>query len=149
MTNKFEAKITKLVNGAVSRHRSHQPSLCFISSFCWLSSGMWSVEGWFILCWVYQPVWKGNIRTVMTLDEASLRSRGSSSSTSHKSPHHQSGTSRRDQGSSWRRILLLIIAITVHNIPGWLVYQARQLWQYKELKWEKLLPFICSTKCLA
>ena len=56
---------------------------------------------------------------MMRLDEGSLRSRGGGSSTSQSPPLDESVRLRRSQRSSWRRILLLIIAITVHNIPGW------------------------------
>ena len=58
---------------------------------------------------------------MMRWDEASLRSRGGSSA-SQLTSLDESVTLRRSQKSSWRRILLLIIAITVHNIPGLQAY---------------------------
>ena len=58
---------------------------------------------------------------MMRWDEASLRSRGGSSAAQLTSLD-ESVTLKRSQRSSWRRILLLIIAITVHNIPGLQAY---------------------------
>jgi len=58
---------------------------------------------------------------MMRWDEASLRSRGGSSATQLTSLD-ESVALRRSPRSSWRRILLLIIAITVHNIPGLQAY---------------------------
>lgn len=70
---------------------------------------------------------------MMRWDEASLRSRGGSSA-SQLTSLDESVTLRRSQRSSWRRILLLIIAITVHNIPGLQAYYAPlyNVWLYQE-----------------
>ena len=54
-------------------------------------------------------------------DQSLLRTRKrSSSSSSDQVASSQVDRAEKAREASWRRILLLIIAITVHNIPGWL-----------------------------
>lgn len=40
------------------------------------------------------------------------------------------GQKSTEQHASWRRILLLIIAITVHNIPGKVLQPKKHSWWY-------------------